>query len=64
MKPDNNLIGVLLMVKNEESSIEITLKSTKTHFKNIIVFDTGSTDRTIEIIKKICKDNDQILHLK
>jgi len=62
-KKQNN-IGVLIMLKNEETSIRATIESTKTHIEHIIIFDTGSTDNTISIIKQICKKNGQTLHLK
>ena len=58
------LIGVLMMVKNEQDSIKLTIDSTKNYFKNIIVFDTGSTDNTVQIIKDTCAKNKQVLHLK
>ena len=64
MKPDNNLVGVLMMIKNEQKSIEVSINSVKDYIKHIIIFDTGSTDNTIEVIKKTCKANDQELHLK
>lgn len=60
----NNLLGLLIMVKNEENSIKLTIDSTKEYIKNVIVYDTGSTDKTIEIIRNTCKENGQILHLK
>jgi len=52
------------MIKNEEQSIAVTLNSTKNYFKHIIVYDTGSTDNTIQIVKDCCHKNNQILHLK
>ena len=55
---------VLIMVKNEEESIKLTIDSTQKYFKHILVFDTGSTDKTVDIIKKTCEKNNQILHLK
>ena len=61
---NNNIVGVLLMIKNESKSIAVTLNSTKNYFKYIIVYDTGSTDNTIQIVKECCKKNNQILHLK
>ena len=59
-----NNIGVLLMIKNEEGSIKITIDSFKNYFINVIVVDTGSTDNTIDIIKKTCKNNNQKIYLK
>ena len=60
----DNIVGVLLMIKNEEDIIKLTIDSTKKHIKNIIVYDNGSTDDTIAILKKTCKKNGQKLHLK
>ena len=45
-------ISALIMVKNEESSIKVTLLSLKNIISNIIILDTGSTDNTIPIIKQ------------
>ena len=60
----DTIIGVLLMIKNEAKSIAVTLNSTKNYFKHIIVYDTGSTDNTIHIVKECCHKNNQKLHLK
>ena len=51
----NNIVGVVIMVKNEETSIQVTIDSVKDYIKHIIVFDTGSTDKTLDIVKKTCK---------
>ena len=64
MKADNNLVGVLMMIKNEENSIAVSINSVKDYIKHVIIFDTGSTDRTIEIVKETCAANNQELHLK
>lgn len=58
------MICVLMMVKNESESIKLTIDSTKKYFDTIIVFDTGSTDDTVKIIKETCTKNKQTLHLK
>jgi len=47
------MFNVLLMVKNESLSIEITIKSVRDYVSKVILFDTGSTDNTIEIAKKV-----------
>ena len=60
----DKILGMLIMVKNEEASIAVTINSVKEFIKYIIVYDTGSTDKTINIITKTCKINNQILSLK
>ena len=50
-------LAVALMVKNEERVIERCLSSVKDIADLIIVSDTGSTDKTIEIIKNFCIKN-------
>jgi glycosyltransferase involved in cell wall biosynthesis len=45
-------IGCLMMVKNEEKDIHITLDTTVGYVDCYIIYDTGSTDNTIEVIKK------------
>lgn len=48
--------AVVLMVKNEARGIAKTIQScNKPFIKGIIVYDTGSTDETIELIKKESK---------
>jgi len=47
----NNTLAAVLMLKNEENSILITLKSVYKFVSCIIIYDTGSTDNTIELIK-------------
>ena len=58
------MICVLMMVKNESESIKVSIESTKNYFQDIVIFDTGSTDNTIEIIKETCLKNNQRLYLK
>lgn len=45
------MISVSMIVKNEESCLERCLKSVK-YFDEIVVVDTGSTDKTLEIARK------------
>jgi glycosyltransferase involved in cell wall biosynthesis len=42
----------IIMTKNEEKNIEDCLKSMVNFAKRIVLIDCGSTDRTIEIVKK------------
>lgn len=46
------LISLCMIVKNEESNLVDCLKSTKELVDEMIIVDTGSSDKTIEIIKE------------
>lgn len=49
-------LAVLLMVKDEEKTIETTLKTLPNIVDGLIVYDTGSTDNTVQIIKDFCME--------
>lgn len=57
-------IALLMMVKNEEKRIEASLSSCLGIVKSIVIYDTGSTDKTLEIIKNFCTKNKVTLRLK
>lgn len=58
------LVGAM-MVKNEaERLVKTTLVSIRDFCPELVIFDTGSTDNTIEVISTFCKENDMVLHLK
>lgn len=61
---DKNLIAVIMMVKNETKRILVSLNSIKDYVSELIIYDTGSTDDTIEKITTFCKDHNIQLHLK
>ena len=42
------MISVIILTKNNEKTIEKTLNSTK-EFKEVLVIDTGSFDKTLKI---------------
>ncbi|AEH51409.1 glycosyltransferase family 2 protein [Pseudothermotoga thermarum] len=46
------LLSVAMIVKNEEHNLERALNSIKDVVDEIVIVDTGSTDRTVEIAKK------------
>ena len=47
-----SMLAALFMVRNEEESIAVSIKSVAAYVDYIVILDTGSTDRTIEIIRK------------
>lgn len=55
--------AVAIMCKNEESGILSTLYSIKNYADIVFIYDTGSTDKTIERAKKFCDKNDVELRL-
>ena len=52
-------IGCCLIVKNEEKTIEECLESIAGHVDELVIVDTGSTDKTVEICNKF---TDKVLH--
>ena len=57
-------ITVLIMCKNEKKRLNVTLESIKNLADSIVIFDTGSTDNTIEICEEFCKFTNIPLRLK
>lgn len=60
MKP---LLCVAIMVKNEAVRIERTLMSVSDQIDHYVILDTGSTDETIAVIKRFCRQHKKILKL-
>lgn len=56
-------LAAALMVKNEEKRICITLESVKHIIDGIILYDTGSNDNTIDVVKEFAKNNNLGLNL-
>lgn len=57
-------IAVLLMVKNEKKRLHVTLESVKNFADSLVIFDTGSTDNTIQICKDFSEKYNKPLRLK
>ena len=52
-------IGLAMIVKNEEENLPRLIESVKDCFDQIVITDTGSTDNTREVIKKLgCQINE------
>lgn len=57
------IIGCLMMVKNEEKRIHVSLESVTGTVDCMIIYDTGSTDKTIEIITNHCEKHKLNLYM-
>jgi glycosyltransferase involved in cell wall biosynthesis len=57
-------IAALIMVKNEKKRLHITLNSIVGFVDSLVIFDTGSTDNTIEICKEFSERTKIPLRLK
>jgi glycosyltransferase involved in cell wall biosynthesis len=57
-------ITAILMVKDESKLIKLTLISCLGVIDSLVVYDTGSTDNTVEIIEAFAKEHKLPLYLK
>lgn len=57
-------IALLMMVKNERKRLHVTLNSVKNYVDSLIIYDTGSTDDTIDILKRFSRETRIPLRLK
>ena len=57
-------IAVLIMVKNEHKRLNVTLESIKGFADSLVIYDTGSTDDTIDICKNFSNKYNIPLRLK
>lgn len=53
-----------MMVKNEEKRLRVSLDSVRGHVDSLIIYDTGSTDCTLDVIESFSKDSGIRVHLK
>jgi hypothetical protein len=56
-------LSACIMIKNESARIHVTLESIKGVCDKVIVYDTGSTDDSQNLVKKWCEDNKIQLHM-
>lgn len=52
---DTPSIGLVMMLKNEEKRILVSLQSVVGYVDALIIYDTGSTDKTIDIVKEFAE---------
>jgi glycosyltransferase involved in cell wall biosynthesis len=64
LDPTKPTIGLLMMVKNEERRLHVSLNSVVGSVDAIIIYDTGSTDKTLDIIKEFSKKHRINLYIK
>ena len=57
-------IAVLMMVKNEKKRLHVSLESVKDIADSIVIYDTGSTDNTLEIAETFAKKHNILLRIK
>ena len=57
-------IAALIMCKNEKKRLHVTLESLVGYIDSLIIFDTGSTDNTMDICREFCQKNKIPLRLK
>lgn len=56
-------IGLLMMVKNEGQHMLTSLRTVVNVVDAVIIYDTGSTDNTIEVIQNFCQEHKINLYL-
>lgn len=57
-------IALLMMMKNEKKRLHVSLESVKDYVDSFVVYDTGSTDNTLEILKDFTDKHKIPLRLK
>lgn len=60
MRTEMTRIAALIMAKNEEKSIACTLNSIVNVVDSLVFWDTGSTDKTLEIVAQFHTDHREI----
>lgn len=58
------VIALCIMVKNEQKRIHVSLESALPFVNICVIYDTGSTDKTIDIIKDYCDRYDKPIKIK
>ena len=64
MSKNNIHVAVLIMMKNEEKRLHVSLASVIGYVDSIVAYDTGSTDNTLTILKDFSDKHNIPLRLK
>lgn len=56
-------IALVMMIKNEEKRIHVSLESVLGIVNSLVIYDTGSTDSTIDIVRAFASKNELPLHM-
>jgi glycosyltransferase involved in cell wall biosynthesis len=57
-------LALTMMIKNEEKRIEVSFDSVKDICRTFVILDTGSTDRTLDVVRSYCAQHNITLHLR
>lgn len=57
-------LALVMMVKNEEKRLRVSLDSVRDYVDMLIIYDTGSTDKTMDILRDFSEETKLPLHLK
>src|SRR4051794_21994637 len=52
----DTFISACLLAFNSEATVEVTVESIRPHVNEVVVYDTGSTDRTLAILAKLAQN--------
>lgn len=58
------LVGVMMAKNEEKRIIDDTMKSISPYCSDFVLYDTGSTDNTIDVIRDFCSEHKIKFHLK
>jgi len=57
-------LALLMMIKNEAKRLHVSLESVRKYVSSMVIYDTGSTDNTLTILREFCTTHNIPLRLK